>query len=198
MPSSRAGVQILPAENTREAPSRQRRKVLTGLATGAAVLPLMRATTSFTAEKNERRIRPPGALEESDFLARCVRCGEFVKACPNNALHPALSEAGLEGVWTPVLVPRIGYCEPSCVLCSEACPTGAIWEITSKAKAGSSTFPAIASPFVSAQPSTIAAAACLGPWLPNASSAKSRAPLPRELSIFSPQTSSTRKVNRKL
>lgn len=126
---------FFPQGNTREAPSLQRRKVLTGLATGAAMLPLMRATTSFAAEKSERRIRPPGALEEADFLARCVRCGECMKVCPNNALHPAFSEAGLEGMWTPVLVPRIGYCEPSCVLCSEACPTGAIWEITVKTKA---------------------------------------------------------------
>lgn len=126
---------FFPIGNTREAPSLQRRKVLAGLVTGAAMLPLMRAGTSFAVEKNERRIRPPGALEESEFLARCVRCGECMKMCPNNALHPAFSEAGLEGVWTPVLVPRIGYCEPSCILCSEACPTGAIWEITAKSKA---------------------------------------------------------------
>ena len=40
----------------------------------------------------------------------------------------------MEGLWTPVLVPRIGYCETSCVLCSQVCPTGAIWEITPKEK----------------------------------------------------------------
>jgi len=126
---------FFPRSSVREAPSLKRRKVLTGLAAGAALLPLMRSTTSFAAEKNDRRIRPPGALDESDFLARCVRCGECMQVCPNNALHPSFSEAGLEGLWTPVLVPRIGYCEASCVLCSEACPTGAIWEITAKAKA---------------------------------------------------------------
>ena len=57
-----------------------------------------------------------------------------MKVCPNNAMHPTLTEAGLEGMWTPTLVPRIGYCEPSCVLCSEVCPTGAIWQITPKRK----------------------------------------------------------------
>ena len=31
-----------------------------------------------------------------------------------------------ERLWTPTVVPRIGYCEPSCTLCSEVCPTGAI------------------------------------------------------------------------
>lgn len=112
----------------------QRRKVLTGLAAGAVIVPLARSTPGFAAEHHERLLRPPGALEEEYFLSRCIRCGECMKVCPNNALHPAFSEAGLEGLWTPVLVPRLGYCETSCVLCSQVCPTGAIWEITAKDK----------------------------------------------------------------
>jgi polyferredoxin len=112
----------------------QRRKVLTGLAAGAVVVPLLRSTPGFAVERHERLLRPPGALDEEYFLSRCIRCGECMKVCPNNALQPALTEAGLEGLWTPVLVPRIGYCESSCVLCSEVCPTGAIWEITAKEK----------------------------------------------------------------
>jgi polyferredoxin len=112
----------------------QRRKVLTGLAAGAALVPLVRSTPGFAAERHERLLRPPGALDEEFFLSRCIRCGECMKVCPNNALHPTLTEAGLEGLWTPVLVPRIGYCETSCVLCSQVCPTGAIWEITPKEK----------------------------------------------------------------
>jgi ferredoxin len=98
------------------------------------IVPLIRSTPGFAIERNERLLRPPGALDEGDFLSRCIRCGECMKVCPNNALHPALSQAGLEGLWTPVMIPRIGYCETSCVLCSQACPTGAIWEISSKEK----------------------------------------------------------------
>jgi formate hydrogenlyase subunit 6/NADH:ubiquinone oxidoreductase subunit I len=45
-------------------------------------------------------------------------------------------EGGLEALWTPVLVPRVGYCEPNCVLCGQACPTGAIWELTLAQKTG--------------------------------------------------------------
>ena len=112
----------------------QRRKVLTGLAAGVALVPLARSTPGFTVQRHERLLRPPGALDEEFFLSRCIRCGECMKVCPNNALHPSFSEAGLEGLWTPVLVPRIGYCEPSCVLCSQVCPTGAIWEVTGKEK----------------------------------------------------------------
>jgi polyferredoxin len=112
-----------------------RRKVLTGLAAGAATLPLLRANTGLGAEAHERLIRPPAALDERQFLARCIRCGECMKVCPNNALHPAFTEAGWEGIWTPVLAPRVGYCEPSCTLCGQVCPTGAIWEFTSQEKA---------------------------------------------------------------
>ena len=120
---------------TVDGPNLQRRKALTSLAAGAAMLPMLRSTTGLNAEHHERRLRPPGALDEKHFLERCVRCGECMKVCLNNALQPALAEAGVEGIWTPVLVPRIGYCEPSCTLCSQVCPTGAIWEVTAKEKA---------------------------------------------------------------
>jgi len=115
-------------------PDLGRRRTLTGLAAGAAVVPLMRANTGLGKGRHERLLRPPGSLDETDFLSRCIRCGECMKACPNTALQPTWDEAGLEGLWSPTLVPRIGYCEPSCVLCSEVCPTGAIWQITPKEK----------------------------------------------------------------
>ncbi len=115
-------------------PDLGRRRTLTGLAAGAVAVPLMRADTAMGKSRNERLLRPPGALDEPDFLSRCIRCGECMKVCPNNSLHPTLGEAGLEGLWTPTLVPRIGYCEPSCVLCSEVCPTGAIWQMTPREK----------------------------------------------------------------
>jgi polyferredoxin len=115
-------------------PDLGRRRTITGLAAGAVAVPLMRANTGMGKSRHERLLRPPGALDEEEFLSRCIRCGECMKVCPNNALHPTLEQAGIEGLWTPMMVPRIGYCEPSCVLCSEVCPTGAIWQITPKDK----------------------------------------------------------------
>jgi polyferredoxin len=70
-------------------------------------------------------IRPPGA-RENDLLSRCIRCGECVRACPTSAIQPAVMEAGLEGLWTPVLVPRLGYCDYSCNACGQVCPVQAI------------------------------------------------------------------------
>jgi len=78
---------------------------------------------------SEKLIRPPGALPEPQFLRKCVKCGECLKACPTGGLQPALTEAGPEGLWTPLLVPKIGYCEYYCSLCSQVCPSGAIKEL---------------------------------------------------------------------
>jgi len=114
-------------------PELSRRRALTSLATGAALVPLARIGAA-SIESRDRLVRPPGALDEPAFLARCIRCGECMKVCPSNAVHPAFLEGGAEGLWTPLVVPRIGYCQPSCVLCGQACPTGAIWEFTAREK----------------------------------------------------------------
>jgi polyferredoxin len=116
-----------------DGPELGRRRVLTSLAAGIALTPLARAAAA-PIERRDRLVRPPGALDEPAFLARCIRCGECMRVCPSNAVHPAFLEGGAEALWTPLVVPRIGYCQPSCVLCGHACPTGAIWEISAREK----------------------------------------------------------------
>jgi polyferredoxin len=70
-------------------------------------------------------LRPPGALD-GDLLEKCLRCGLCLRACPTGALQTALAEAGVTGVFTPVVVPRLGYCLYSCNKCGEVCPVAAI------------------------------------------------------------------------
>ena len=77
-----------------------------------------------------KRIRPPGALLEKDFLARCIRCGQCLKVCPTNVIQGALTETDPEGLWTPVLNMQYGFCQYDCNLCSQVCPTGAIKNIS--------------------------------------------------------------------
>jgi MauM/NapG family ferredoxin protein len=79
-------------------------------------------------------VRPPGSVEENEFLRRCVKCGECMKVCITNGLHPTFLQAGFEGIWSPFLVPRIGYCEFNCTLCGQVCPTDAIEELELEAK----------------------------------------------------------------
>ncbi|MGQ9672118.1 MAG: 4Fe-4S binding protein [Candidatus Aminicenantales bacterium] len=110
-----------------------RRKLLFTSTLALLVTPFFKITPARKRAPN-KLIRPPGALPEPQFLQKCVKCGECMKACPTNGLQPALGEAGPEGIWTPILVPRIGYCEYYCSLCTQVCPTGAIKQLTIEEK----------------------------------------------------------------
>jgi len=95
---------------------------------GAAALPMLKL--NYQAKSlYPWVIRPPGVEDEKKFLAECLRCGECMKACLKNGLHPTLIDGGAEGLWTPKLVPRVGYCEYNCTLCGQVCPSGAIPEL---------------------------------------------------------------------
>ncbi len=85
-------------------------------------------------------MRPPGALQEEDFLARCIRCGQCGDACPNRAISVFTADSGRdlsiapgtgeEG--TPVIFPRRQACnlcassQGDALLCTAACPSGAL------------------------------------------------------------------------
>jgi polyferredoxin/formate hydrogenlyase subunit 6/NADH:ubiquinone oxidoreductase subunit I len=104
-----------------------KRALVASAAGGVIGLGLMRITPQARGSVfNPDLIRPPGALAEGDFLARCLACGLCMKICPTGGLQPAWAEAGLEGLWTPRLVPSIGYCDFTCTLCGQVCPTEAI------------------------------------------------------------------------
>ncbi|MCK9375464.1 MAG: 4Fe-4S binding protein [Syntrophobacterales bacterium] len=87
-------------------------------------------------------IRPPGALDEDRFLARCIRCGQCMRICPGNIIQPALLEAGVQGLWTPAVNYRIGRsgCLPNCVACGQVCPTAAIRPLSLDEKQGAGDF----------------------------------------------------------
>lgn len=121
-------------------PDISRRKVIAATALGLGAVALFKAQP-VSAKPNPKLIRPPGSTNEDLFLARCIRCGECMKVCPTNAIHPTFMEAGLEGIWSPILIMRIGYCEPSCTLCGQVCPTGAIRELTLPEKVGTKNAP---------------------------------------------------------
>ncbi|MBF0369515.1 MAG: 4Fe-4S binding protein [Magnetococcales bacterium] len=117
----------------------RRRLVESGVAAGV-LFPMLRSSASAHTTPAPEVIRPPGSLEEGDFLARCIKCSACMRVCPTNVLQPALLESGFEGLWTPILQNRIGYCEHHCVLCSEVCPTAAIRPLTVQEKVGEGDF----------------------------------------------------------
>jgi len=120
-----------------------RRKLVGSIAAGVVAVPLLRTGDRHEVNRSPLVIRPPGSQPADVFRGRCIRCGQCMRVCPNNALHPALLEAGLEGLWTPMLIAKIGYCEPTCTLCGQVCPTGAIGELTITQKVGDESTPPI-------------------------------------------------------
>lgn len=96
--------------------------LLTGGVLGAALsgyLPMVYA--------RKQRLRPPGALDEKDFLASCIKCGQCVQVCPVQAIKLADLVDGF-GVGVPYIEAREQACDFSCdaVQCILACPTGAL------------------------------------------------------------------------
>jgi polyferredoxin len=101
-----------------------RRQALASFGLAIAGLALFRSD-ALAKRETPYNLRPPGA-RENNLLDKCVRCGECMRACPTSALQPAISESGLEGLWTPLVIPRLGYCDYSCNACGQVCPVQAI------------------------------------------------------------------------
>jgi MauM/NapG family ferredoxin protein len=85
-------------------------------------------------------LRPPGALDEEEFLSTCIRCGRCADACPNRCIVAFTDEAGRDLAarpgrgqrGTPAIFPRRQACmlcqgvPGEELLCTAACPTGAL------------------------------------------------------------------------
>lgn len=96
--------------------------LLTGGIVGAAIsgyLPI--------AYAQKKRLRPPGALDEKDFLSSCIKCGQCVQVCPVDAIKLADLADGF-GNGAPYIDARAQACDFSCdaVQCILACPTGSL------------------------------------------------------------------------
>jgi len=109
---------------------------------GIASVPAVRLAGNLDQNWNSGLVRPPGALSEKEFLDRCLKCGQCMRVCPTNVIQPALLEAGLEGLWTPVLNFRAGTsgCQLNCIACGNVCPTAAIRPLSLDEKLGRGEF----------------------------------------------------------
>lgn len=73
------------------------------------------------------RLRPPGALDERDFLASCIKCGQCLQVCPVSAIRLGDVDDGF-GIGVPYIDARAQACDFSCdaIQCVLACPTGSL------------------------------------------------------------------------
>lgn len=83
---------------------------------------------------NSLLLRPPGAINEKDFLATCIKCGQCVQVCPYHSLH-LLDIAHGNSVGTPYLDARARGCYLCDLLpCVLACPSGSLDHHITEAK----------------------------------------------------------------
>lgn len=83
-----------------------------------------------TAPAESHAVRPPGALAEDEFAAKCLRCGNCIKACPTRIIQPSWNASHLAGLLTPAVSFASGYCLPECTACGRVCPSDAIGPFT--------------------------------------------------------------------
>lgn len=105
----------------------ERRRFLRSIILGAAVLGISTLGYIPVASGWRVRMRPPGALEETDFLSSCIKCGQCVQVCPVAAIKLDDIDQGF-GVGVPYIDSRSQACDFSCdaVQCILACPTGSL------------------------------------------------------------------------
>ena len=125
-------------ETVKAAPAVPRRRWAFAVVGGVLAYPFLRLSAAVNKRGfSAKAIRPPGSVEESEFLERCIKCDQCIRVCPTNVLQPStLAEGGLEGLWTPVMNFSVGFCQLNCTLCSEVCPTGAIQKTSLARKLG--------------------------------------------------------------
>ena len=76
-------------------------------------------------------LRPPGALDERQFLDTCYRSGNCIDACPAHAIRP-MSTGDAERAGTPYLDADLAACTVCEDLsCMKTCPSGALRKLES-------------------------------------------------------------------
>lgn len=118
------------AEEKKQLPvNTERRRLLAGGVTAAAVLGLGTGLAGKKQKPCTASVFPPGAGSEARFISKCTSCQLCVTNCRGNVLRPAGAAHGAVH-----LNFDNGMCEFNCNRCNEVCPTGALMKLSLEEK----------------------------------------------------------------
>lgn len=111
----------------------KRRKFLQLIGGSTACLTLLPVVTTaplasvLRSPVTTNRLRPPGAVPEELFPAKCIRCGRCVEVCPYRSITMLDVRSGVHA-GTPLIEVENIPCY-LCMKCVDVCPTGSLQRI---------------------------------------------------------------------
>ena len=126
-------------KNTSSEISESRRSFIATSATIASAVPLYALAQSngdnnSPAGNKKLPVTPPGSLSIERFKDLCTGCHLCVVQCPTQILKPAGLQYGFDYMLKPYMSFASKYCNYSCIVCSQVCPSDAIRPISEERK----------------------------------------------------------------
>ena len=109
----------------------KRRSLLTALLSAFSLLTIYASRSHakiLDSPVGTNRLRPPGAVPEEIFPAKCIRCGRCVEVCPYRSIRMLDIRAGVHA-GTPLVEAELIPCY-LCMKCVDVCPTGSLTRVS--------------------------------------------------------------------
>ncbi len=115
-------------------PGKRNTLIALGILGGSLIAKATNLGPVFSSKPKVTGITPPGAGSTERLKKNCTACHACISACPNNIIHPATAEYGVDGILLPVLSFNHHFCSFECNECTKVCPNDALKSLSIEEK----------------------------------------------------------------